>query len=123
MTKNELAARLGERGVVVLDVRTAAEYRGDAGYPCDARRGHIPGAKHVPFESLLGAAPERVRELVGAEVGDAVIAYCHSGQRSALAVAALAAAGVDARNYVGSWHEWSADDSLPVETTAPAGQL
>jgi 3-mercaptopyruvate sulfurtransferase SseA len=28
----------------------------------------------------------------------------------------LRAAGYDARNYVGSWHEWSRDDSLPAET-------
>ena len=36
-----------------------------------------------------------------------IVCYCHSGSRSAYAVAALAAAGVAAENYEGSWHEWS----------------
>jgi rhodanese-related sulfurtransferase len=37
----------------------------------------------------------------------AIVAYCHSGQRSELAAALLRQAGVDAVNYAGSWHEWS----------------
>jgi 3-mercaptopyruvate sulfurtransferase SseA len=28
----------------------------------------------------------------------------------------LRGAGYDARNYTGSWHEWSRDESLPAET-------
>ncbi len=46
--------------------------------------------------------------------GAEVIAYCHSGGRSAMAVQALGAAGYVARNYVGSWHEWAASPELPV---------
>ncbi len=48
-----------------------------------------------------------VRERVGLPEGGEVVAYCHSGQRSAFAVSALRAAGLDAENYEGSWHEWS----------------
>ncbi len=29
--------------------------------------------------------------------------------------AALRAAGYDARNYAGSWHEWSRHEELPLE--------
>ena len=32
----------------------------------------------------------------------------------------LEGAGYEARNYVGSWHEWSADESLPVASGQPA---
>jgi thiosulfate/3-mercaptopyruvate sulfurtransferase len=53
---------------------------------------------------------------VGADEGAEVIAYCHSGSRSQVAVAALRAVGFDARNYVGSWHAWARDPSLPAET-------
>ena len=103
--REELAARLGE--LTVLDVRSAVEYSGEAGYPFDPRQGHIPGARHLEYTELLGRSPEDVRELVGLPAGAEVVAYCHVGNRSGIAVEALRAAGYDARNYVGSWHEWS----------------
>jgi thiosulfate/3-mercaptopyruvate sulfurtransferase len=59
-----------------------------------------------------------VRALLGVAEGTEVVAYCHVGSRSAFAVQVLRAAGYDARNYVGSWHEWSADESLPAESAA-----
>jgi thiosulfate/3-mercaptopyruvate sulfurtransferase len=60
-------------------------------------------------------APE-IEERLGLPAGAEIATYCHSGSRSALAVQILRAAGYDARNYTGSWHEWSRDDSLPSET-------
>ena len=110
VTADELAGRLGEPGLVLLDVRRPEEFAGRLTAPCDPRPGRIPGARNV---DVTDAA---VRELVGVPVGAEVIAYCHSGSRSALAVQVLAAAGYAARNYVGSWHEWSRDAELPAET-------
>ena len=71
-----------------------------------------------PYQSvqdLLAADPADVARLVGAPPGAEVIAYCHSGNRSELASQLLRAAGYEARNYVGSWHEWSRDLTLPAE--------
>lgn len=115
VTREELAARLDEEGLVLLDVRTAAEYGGGDGYPCDARQGHVPGARNVDVQQLLELEPAGIRELVGAPEGAEVIAYCHSGGRSGVAVQILRAAGYEARNYSGSWHEWSSYPALPVE--------
>jgi thiosulfate/3-mercaptopyruvate sulfurtransferase len=115
--RDELAERLGEPGLVVLDVRSIGEYTGRMGYPCDARQGHLPGARHLELGELLGAATlEEVRERVGLPEGAEIIAYCHSGSRSATAVSVLRAAGYRARNYGASWHEWAADPTLPLET-------
>ena len=117
VTTEELARRLGEPGLVLLDVRRPEEYTGDMAAPCDPRPGRIPGALNVDVSLLLGAGdPAAVQSLVGVPAGAEVIAYCHSGSRSALAVQVLAAAGYAARNYLGSWHEWSRDPELPAET-------
>jgi thiosulfate/3-mercaptopyruvate sulfurtransferase len=119
VTTGELAARLDEPGLVLLDVREAAEFSGGIVAPCDPRGGHIPGAKHIDLATLFAATgPEAVRELVGAPAGSEVIAYCHSGSRSAIATHVLTAAGYVARNYLGSWHEWSRDPALPAELGA-----
>jgi thiosulfate/3-mercaptopyruvate sulfurtransferase len=112
VTRDELERRLGE--LPVLDVRTPAEYAGAAGYPCDPRQGHIAGARNVDLADLVEASPEEVRALVGLPEGAEVAVYCHSGSRSAIAAQLLRAAGYEARNYPGSWHEWSRDDSLPA---------
>jgi thiosulfate/3-mercaptopyruvate sulfurtransferase len=117
MTTDELRGRLGETALALLDVRTSGEFDGTAPTACDPRHGHIPGARNLPLESLLvlGGA-QQVRELVGLPEGSEVVAYCHVGTRSGFAVQVLRAAGYDARNYVGSWHEWSRDKSLPAES-------
>ncbi|MBA2295258.1 MAG: hypothetical protein H0W16_09005 [Actinobacteria bacterium] len=116
----ELAGRVGEEGLVLLDVRREDEFSGATVAPCDPRAGHIPGARHLDVALLLETPQsEAVRALVGAPAGAEVIAYCHSGSRSALAVRVLATAGYDARNYTGSWHEWSRDPALPAEPAPP----
>ena len=112
--RDELLRRLCEDGLVVLDVRSADEFTGALGAPCDPRAGRISGAQHLDVQELMTLTAEQIRASL--PEGAAVIAYCHSGSRSAVAVQILQAAGVDARNYPGSWHEWSRDDSLPAET-------
>jgi thiosulfate/3-mercaptopyruvate sulfurtransferase len=119
-TRQEIADRLGDESLVLLDIRTPDEFAGRHGAPCDPRQGHIPGARLVDLGDLLvgpgqPAPLEHIRELVGLPEGAEVVAYCHSGSRSALAALALRAAGYNARNYPGSWHEWSRHDELPLE--------
>lgn len=119
-TRQEIASRLGDESLALLDVRSPEEYTGRRGSRCDPRQGHIPGARNVDVQLLFAGPgepepPDRIRELVGLPEGAEVVAYCHSGSRSALATLALRSAGYDARNYAGSWHEWSRHDELPLE--------
>ena len=104
MTGDELARILHEGSVTLLDVRTPEEFSGEAGYPCDPRQGHIEGALNVPLE-VLNYDVEAALE--GVDTTKPFVAYCHSGQRSEIAAALLRAAGHEATNYAGSWHEWS----------------
>jgi thiosulfate/3-mercaptopyruvate sulfurtransferase len=117
-TRDELARRLEDSTLMILDVRSEAEFKGKHGYPCDPRQGRIPGARHVPVEELFAGpgqplSPDQIRARLGDP--EEIVAYCHSGSRSTLATLALRVAGYRARNYAGSWHEWSRHGELPFE--------
>jgi thiosulfate/3-mercaptopyruvate sulfurtransferase len=119
-TLEELRGRLDDPELTILDVRRDEEFTGEAGYPCDPRQGHIPGARHLEVGSLFAGpgtprSPEEIRTLAGLPEDAEIVVYCHSGSRSALAAMALRSAGYRARNYPGSWHEWSRHTDLPAE--------
>ena len=119
-TVEEIARRLDDPELTILDVRRDDEFSGKGGYPCDPRQGHIPGARHLEVGELFASPgmplpPDEIRALVGLREDAEIVAYCHSGSRSALAAMALKSAGYRARNYPGSWHEWSRLDELPLE--------
>jgi len=117
-TRDELVGRLDDDSLLILDVRTDEEFLGKHGYPCDPRQGRIPGARHLHVQQLFGEDGQPLpADQIRARVGDPqeIVAYCHSGSRSALATLALRSAGFRARNYPGSWHEWSRHDELPME--------
>ena len=114
--KEEVARRLGEPGFVVVDVRGRAEYTGALVAPCDPRPGRIAGAIHLDVQELFGLGPDELRDRLGAPDDAELVTYCHSGSRSELAAQILSGHGYRVRNYRGSWHEWSRDESLPAET-------
>ena len=102
VSTNELVARLGEPGLVLLDGRPADRFRGDVLGP-DPVAGHIPGALNTP--STTGRAVELPPEALDAEN---VVAYCGSGVAACSVLLSLHRAGrTDARLYPGSWSEWS----------------
>jgi len=109
---DELSSRLGE--VRVIDVRRPEEYDGSFGSVCDPRQGHIPGAVNIDVQELMALTEEELRERIDVDPGGEVVCYCHGGSRSAFAVQVLSRFGYDARNYPGSWHEWSRTE-LPLE--------
>ena len=116
MTLEELRGRLSDERLALLDVRSPQEFAGASGYGCDPRQGHIAGARNLPLDELLACrCADDVRVLVGLPEGAEIVAYCHSGSRSAFAAQVLRDAGYAARNYEGSWHEWARDPDLPAE--------
>lgn len=106
-------------GAALLDARAPERFRGDV-EPVDPVAGHIPGAKNVPSTSLLaddgGFLGERQLTRLFTERGveSDIGVYCGSGVTAAVTVAALAAVGVDAALFPGSWSEWCSDPARPV---------
>ena len=108
VTLEELQGLLQGENLALIDVRTPLEFEGAAGAHCDPRQGHIPGAVNVPLERILECRnADEVRGVIGLPEGTEIVAYCHSGSRSDFAAQVLRGAGYRARNYLGSWHEWS----------------
>ena len=99
---DELAARLGDPGLVVVDARLPARWRGEEN-PIDKVPGRIPGSLNAPWNEELPELPD----------GE-VVAYCGSGITSSVTVHRLALAARDARLYPGSWSQWETLD-LPME--------
>lgn len=75
-----------QRGAIILDVRTQAEY--DAGA--------IPGSKHIPLQQVNG----KMAEIKSWD--KPVITCCASGVRSGSAASMLSSNGVEAMNG-GGW--------------------
>ena len=119
----ESAAGLVAGGGVLLDARVEPRYRGEV-EPVDPVAGHIPGARSAPASGNVDVSgrflsAERLRERfarLGVETDRAAAAYCGSGVTAAQEVLALHVAGIPAALYAGSWSEWVADRSRPVET-------
>ena len=98
----DLARRLADPGLVLVDARPAARWRGEPN-PIDDPPGRIPGARNAPWA-------ERLPDLPAGEL----VAYCGSGITACVVLHRAALAGREGKLYPGSWSEWS-KRGLPIE--------
>lgn len=114
----------GVEGVLV-DARSPERFRG-INETLDPVGGHIPGACNYFFQQNLTPektfkSPDDLRAqwttLLGGRPASDVVMYCGSGVTACHNLLSLEVAGLSgARIYPGSWSEYCADRSRPVET-------
>jgi len=98
----ELARRLADPGLVLVDARSASRWRGEPS-PVDAVAGRIPGAVNAPWN-------EEQPELPDGEL----VAYCGSGVTACVVLHRAHLRGREGLLYPGSWSDWSVR-GLPLE--------
>lgn len=132
--RDEVLAFIGQAAAgdgVLLDHRTAEEYRGERvnmiGNPDVGaeRAGRIPGARHLFFEELLNddksfKSPAALRAVFaerGADGSREIVSYCRLSHRATLCYFAMTELlGWDrVRSYDGSWTEWGSMVGVPIE--------
>jgi thiosulfate/3-mercaptopyruvate sulfurtransferase len=100
---DELAERLGDPQLVLVDARLASRWRGEPN-PIDVVPGRIPGALNAPWNEPPPELPE----------GELVV-YCGSGVTSCVTLHRAHVAGRNGKLYPGSWSDWSTR-GLPLES-------
>ena len=123
--KKWLLDRLTAKNVVILDARPPKQYSGEEGE--EIRKGHIPGARNVFWETTLEGEDIRVwrkkedLEKLLSESGvtkdKEIVVYSTAGREASHLYFTLKydIGFPNVRLYRGSWVEWSADKTLPVK--------
>lgn len=129
----EAALRGEETDWIVLDARAAGRFLGTSPEPREGiKSGHMPGARNIPFDSLLNADGsfketdelKRIFASKGVDVDAAarspITVSCGSGVTACVLLVGLQKCGVDTSRisvYDGSQSEWGTVPGLPIETS------
>ncbi len=119
------SATNGSGAVVLLDARTAEEFRGERAASEITRPGHIPGAVNIFWQqdaaskdspALRGETDLRkLYEAAGITPDKTVVTYCNTGMQATESYFTLKYLGYETRLYDGSFSEWSSAKNTTVQ--------
>lgn len=122
----QVEAKLASGEATVLDARPAARFEGSAPEPRPGLpSGHMPGARNLPWNSILAPdgtllEPEElagVYRAAGVDLSRRVVTSCGSGVSACVLALGLARLGLwDVPVYDGSWAEWAGRPEAPIAT-------
>ncbi len=121
-TTEDILNELNDKQLLVWDARSAEEYCGEK--VLAQKGGHIPGAIHCEWTSLLDQHDHlRIREDVadyleslGITADKHIVTHCQTHRRSGLTYLVAKILGYPSvRGYPGSWSEWGNRNDTPVE--------
>jgi thiosulfate/3-mercaptopyruvate sulfurtransferase len=136
--RDEVRAKLGQAGRLLVDVRSPEEYRGERVSPPSGevrfdfdhgaeRAGRIPGAVHLFFRDLVNDDDTFLSPLelwailkqvdITPNSGTEIVTYCRLSHRATIAWFAMKYL-LDLQNvrvYDGSWTEWGSIVGFPIE--------
>jgi thiosulfate/3-mercaptopyruvate sulfurtransferase len=122
----DVAGIIGSGAAQIVDARSGPRFRAEVPEPrAGLRAGHMPGAKNVPFDTLLEAgghmkpAPAIAKIFREAQVdlSRPIVTSCGSGLTAAVLALGLARLGRgDVAVYDGSWTEWDGRSDTAVVT-------
>ncbi|MDE2007788.1 MAG: sulfurtransferase [Rhodospirillales bacterium] len=121
----DMLGNLQSHAELVLDARAAGRFAGTAPEPrAGMRSGRIPGSTNLPYTELLEAdgtfrpAGELRARFAAAGIDGSrpVVTSCGSGVSACILTLGMTLAGLPAAAvYDGSWSEWGAHPTVPVE--------
>ncbi len=123
---SDIKTLLKDKSAEIVDARVPERFAGKAPEPRPGlRSGRIPGSHNLPYAKLLNqdgtlkTAPEleQLFAEAGVDLNKPVVTSCGSGITASVLALGLAQLGHRKTSvYDGSWSEWGADQSLPIET-------
>ena len=125
---DEVSGIVASKVAQIVDARGGARFRAEVPEPrAGLRSGHMPGARNVPFDTLLDAdgsmksvaEMEAIFQAAGVDLGQPIVTTCGSGITASVLALALARLGrEDVAVYDGAWTEWGARADTAVVTGA-----
>jgi len=115
-------ANLKAPRVRLIDGRAPMFYEGPGMPEHNHKAGHIPGARNIPFNTLMNDSMQvlpkeelrRIFTAAGVQQGDTVVAYCHIGQQATVVLFSARLLGHPIKLYDGSFTDWESRQ-LPIE--------